>query len=357
MAVQTTEYEHLKAQQVMYPATFWQFQQPLREVAGVRMGARAVRRPAAEEMLRTGGLVQPAGDRVPFSPIILTAAAEEQYPGARSRISREEMYLRARGLVPFRPARGLGAEAPKGEAFSTGLQAALPSVQKSITGVFTAGAKADWRADKARAQQLLVDLGIIAEGLATGTDELVTLLNQGYSINAMQATEADIALVNTRRAAVEAAKNYLAIIGAAPLGEVREIPVVRFVSAQEAKAAISRIEMSGIALGRTEAQKLADRKAWLTSFMSTMQANFTRTDANLNKVCQATGLQRVTDSAAGSAWGIPTEAGAAPASQTLAKIAPVAPAVVKPFPTALVVGGTAGAVLFAALIIVLTKKK
>lgn len=256
-----------------------------------------------------------------------------------SRVTEEEALAEYEEGEEAMTGTGLGQE----EKTSAGLTAALPSLQKGIVGAATGESAKKARGDRTAAQQLLVDLQTIADGLASGTGELIGLLQQGYMVDRIQVTEADIALVNARSAAKEGAKMFAALAGTD----------------------------LGFDLGRTAAQKKADRIAWLNAHMANMDKLFRQSDTNLTQVAAVTGIPRVSAGEAAAAYGLgpPVAPPAVPVVPVAIPRIPVAPPVVPvaiprvpvappAIPTiAYIAGGGALVVLLGVLAVVMLKKK
>lgn len=201
-----------------------------------------------------------------------------------------------------------------GVVVAAGLNAALPSIQKGINNSLSEeNAKAS-RANRNASLNQLAGLLKLTEGLAKGTNELVTLLKQGHRLDTAQVQQADIAWQNARKAWTEHSKNFSALAGVALLGEavpaseevkrlflqgvglifsprVGQVPASEEVKRLFLQAGELMEEEND--LGRSRSKKRAARLGWLGTATAIFNKNMTQIDSNLAQVTRAMGITRV----------------------------------------------------------------
>ena len=246
-----------------------------------------------------------------------------------------------------------------GAVASVGMKAAMPSIQKGLTGLLAGKGAKEARRNRTGAQNQLVALKKIAEALADGTDELMTLRAQGQRIDSFQVTEADVAHQQAMRAWSVSAGSYASLagteLGQVPateeverlflqgvLGQVfvpgrtgaerlrlRRAPVSPYYQETPLRTGLERLRANvrsrsllgqvpateeverlflqgyDIDLGRSRAQKTAARLGWLKTYQGEFMAAMKKANNNLNALAAATGVVRATPGEAMEAVGVP----------------------------------------------------
>lgn len=193
---------------------------------------------------------------------------------------------------------------------SVGLKAAMPSIEKGLASIIKGKGAREARASRTGAQNQLVNIMTIAEGLRDGTDELITLLAQGQRVDSFQVREADIAHQQTMTAWSTTAGVFASLAGEG-LGQVPATEVLKRMFLEGMRRSGKKVLSGGqvppteevermfllgygIDLGRSASEKRAARLGWLTTFQNIFMKAMKKANDNLNALAKATGVTRAT---------------------------------------------------------------